>query len=1705
MPSPMKTILPRFENLFSCDLRRAMILSLSAACALLAASASADTKLITSGTPARYLVPTDGTLGTSWRDPLFNDSSWTVGQNGLGYEVTPGSFSARVIADSRGDWSTAGRQGANSWINGYYDKTGDPDATYQASDFQPFRRSDAPWGELNFWDGGAWNWYPDDIPWDTIGAIDVHPNGENSGGVEHWVMRRWSSTVNGPVTLRFHLRKANLSGSGVTGKVFKNGVELFSRAIAGNDGTGFDVYINTTAAVGDVFDFAQTPMGPGGDPADGADGSIMTATVLSGTFGPPLPPEPPAEPTPVADSVNDWSSTGVQGANGWYYGFYNQTADSDHTYNPNTDFNTTDPNWTFGGGAWTLGPGDPPWDIIGQTDWHPNGDNNLEVNWVIRRWVSDVDGDLYAKIKFGKSNPSGNGTTLRVFHNGTEVFSHTVAGSDSTGIDTAVGFPNVFVGDKIEFALDPLGTDGSQSDGADGSFLKASIYTGAPPPPPQTVVADSVTDWSAAGVQGANGWFYGFYNQTADADHNYNPSTDFNTTDPNWGFADGQWTLGPDDPPWDIIGQTDWHPNGDNNVEVNWVIKRWVSDVSGDLHATVKFGKVNPNGNGTTLRVLRNGTQIFFKTVAGNDTTGIDTAVALPSVSLGDTIEFALDPLGTDGSQSDGADGSFIRAAILTGLPPTPAQTVVADSVADWSSTGVQGANGWYYGIYNETADADQTYNPSSDFNATDPNWAFDGSSWQLGPGDPPWDIIGQTDWHPNGDNNVEVNWVIRRWVSDVDGDLHATIKFGKTNPNGNGTTLRVFHNATQVFSHTVAGNDSTGIDTAVALPSVFVGDTIEFALDPLGTDGSKNDGADGSFLRAAIITGLPPVPPEPPKPFVPGIADCFSTDLETAMRGVNPSVLVRIPFDVSDPAAIQTLQLKMKYNDGFAAYLNGTEIIKRNVPTSIAGTTVADSVLDWSTDPNVIVNGWTYGMYDQSADTDGTYSGGGDFTPFPHDGGGHSATDFWDGNGYDWFNGNPPWTELYQQGTHPAHPNGAAYNPADPTTHLIWNIRRWSSTVDANLKCRIRFRKTNAGCGDGVRVSVFHGPLQVYSQTIAFNDTIGRDDTIEIPDVFLGDRIDVMLGPGDITGNDYCDGSEFSAVLFEGEPTIPWDGAATSSRTTTETISPEVLDISSFISLLTPGVNVLAIQGFNAAVNDNEFLINTELLANRVPTAANDAVQARLNTPAAYPASLLLANDSDPDGDRLLLVGVTPSYTTARGGTVRLYGDTVRYVPPADFTGNDSFDYTTTDLSGVPSHATVVVTVLPPNRCPTNSPLAVIVDQNGSASFQLPAGDADGDSLHYSVTQPSHGVVIVGAQTGAATYTPAAGYCGLDSFTFKVSDGQCESAEATVSIRVNCCPTANSGTVTVDQDSHATFQLSASDPDGGALQYSITQPSTHGDVALDVQTGQVTYTPNAGYCGADSFKFKVSDGRCESAEAAIAISVKCKNLPPTCALQISCAYGGGSSSNGYVISVDGSKACLVFRGSGSDPDGDSLQFTWLIGTNFYGGAVISNCLPLGCHTILLAVGDGRGGTTLCETNICVINAGDAVDQLIAFVNDADLGPKKGKGRIDKRPLLATLKAAAKAFDRGRSQAGINELEAFQHKVQAQLGRTDPANAAILIGRTRQLLDAIDCIATVGGHGHNGGRDRNDDDDRGGDDDDDGGHDDQGGGRGRDR
>lgn len=68
----------------------------------------------------------------------------------------------------------------------------------------------------------------------------------------------------------------------------------------------------------------------------------------------------------------------------------------------------------------------------------------------------------------------------------------------------------------------------------------------------------------------------------------------------------------------------------------------------------------------------------------------------------------------------------------------------------------------------------------------------------------------------------------------------------------------------------------------------------------------------------------------------VTSLSPAVTTDMATAMRNVNASALIRLPFTVANPGETDLLVLNMRYDDGFVAWLNGTEIARRNAPTDL-------------------------------------------------------------------------------------------------------------------------------------------------------------------------------------------------------------------------------------------------------------------------------------------------------------------------------------------------------------------------------------------------------------------------------------------------------------------------------------------------------------------------------------------------------------------------------------------------------------------------------------------------------------------------------------------------------------------------------------------------------------------------------------------------
>ena len=68
------------------------------------------------------------------------------------------------------------------------------------------------------------------------------------------------------------------------------------------------------------------------------------------------------------------------------------------------------------------------------------------------------------------------------------------------------------------------------------------------------------------------------------------------------------------------------------------------------------------------------------------------------------------------------------------------------------------------------------------------------------------------------------------------------------------------------------------------------------------------------------------------------------ATNVQTAMLGVNASLLTRADFTLSaaDVSQTKVLHLNVRSDDGYVAYLNGTRIASRNAPATLSGTAAA-------------------------------------------------------------------------------------------------------------------------------------------------------------------------------------------------------------------------------------------------------------------------------------------------------------------------------------------------------------------------------------------------------------------------------------------------------------------------------------------------------------------------------------------------------------------------------------------------------------------------------------------------------------------------------------------------------------------------------------------------------------------------------------------
>ncbi len=210
---------------------------------------------------------------------------------------------------------------------------------------------------------------------------------------------------------------------------------------------------------------------------------------------------------------------------------------------------------------------------------------------------------------------------------------------------------------------------------------------------------------------------------------------------------------------------------------------------------------------------------------------------------------------------------------------------------------------------------------------------------------------------------------------------------------------------------------------------------------------------------------------------------------------------------------------------------------------------------------------------------------------------------------------------------------------------------------------------------------------------------------------------------------------------------------------------------------------------------------------------------------------------------------------------------------------GTDSFTYTLRSADGVTATATINITILAAGAdgIPTAVDDVATADFGKAVKIFWASNDTTDDTVSVlSVTTPSNGSVTSNADS-TFTYTPAAGFSGVDTFQYTLTDASVPADTSTATVTVTVRPSAGpddgvSPTATADRaftykNTNSVIKWDANDSlVDNAYLAEFTQPE-HG-VVVDNSNGTFTYTPETDYTVtrtvnglvADSFTYTLRD-----------------------------------------------------------------------------------------------------------------------------------------------------------------------------------------------------------------------------------------------------
>lgn len=317
--------------------------------------------------------------------------------------------------------------------------------------------------------------------------------------------------------------------------------------------------------------------------------------------------------------------------------------------------------------------------------------------------------------------------------------------------------------------------------------------------------------------------------------------------------------------------------------------------------------------------------------------------------------------------------------------------------------------------------------------------------------------------------------------------------------------------------------------------------------------------------------------------------------------------------------------------------------------------------------------------------------------------------------------------------------------------------------------------------------------------------------------------------------------------------------------------------------------------DSFDFIANDGQLdsniaTISITFAASNAPPSAGDGTLSVVAGAAA--SGTLIGSDSDPNAVLTFTIMTQPSKGVVQLDNAQTGAFT--YTASAAASGSDTFTFMVSDGAMESNLATMTITVSNSNAPPSAGDGTLNVITGAATAGQLTAADIDGDLLQFTiVNQPTQGTVaLVDPVAGTFQYAANAAARGVDTFSFRASDGRVVSNLGTVSVNVYPASTAvslltnNAAPIVTNLSVNsvggvAAGQLPATDKEGDSVTFSVVKSVANGFLSLDSATGAFTYQARSGAALVDSFTFQASDGQGNSNTGVVRIAVSDGQVAP--------------------------------------------------------------------------------------------------------------------------------------------------------------------------------------------------------------------------------